>query len=59
MRGHAHDGAGAVIHENVVGHPEGNFFAIERIDGEASGGNAVFFDFPDIADFFGLALLGD
>ena len=28
VRRHAHDGAGAVLHHNVVGDPNGNFLAI-------------------------------
>ena len=57
--GNAHDGAGAVIHEDVIRYPDGNFFAVERVDGVAAGGDAVLLDFSDVAGFFGFALLGD
>ena len=57
--GHAHDGAGAVVHEDVVGHPDRNLFAVVGIDGVAAGVDAVLFDLADVADFPGLALLGD
>ncbi len=59
VRGHAHDGAGAVIHQDVVGDPDRNAFAVERIDGVAVRVHAVLFDLADVAGFFGLALLGD
>ena len=59
VRGNAHDGARAVIHEDVVRHPEGNFFVVERIDGVTSSEDAVLLDFADVAYFFGFALLGD
>ena len=59
MRGDAHDGAGPVVHEDVVRYPDGNLFTIERIDGVASGRHAVLFDLADVADFFGFALLGN
>ena len=59
MRRNAHDGAGTVIDENVVRHPDRNFFAIERIDGVAAGRDAVLFDFADVAHLFGFALLGN
>ena len=59
MRWNAHDGARAVVHEDVVRHPDGDFFSVEWIDGVAPGCNAVLLDFPDVSVFFGLALLGD
>ena len=57
--GHAHDGSGAVFHENVVGDPDGHFLAVERVDGVASGVDSVLLDSADVADFFGLALFAD
>ena len=59
MAGHAHDRAGTVVHQNVVGDPDRHFLAVERINGIAAGGNAVLFDLADVAGFFCFALLGD
>ena len=54
---HAHDGAGAVVHEDVIGHPDGHALAVIGIDGEAAGGNAVFVDGAHVARFPCLPLL--
>ncbi len=59
MRGYAHDGTRAVVHEDIVRHPYGNFLAIVGIEGEVPGVDPVLFDLSDIAHFFGFALLGD
>ena len=59
VSGHAHDGAGSVVHQNVVRDPHGHSFAVVGILGVASGKHAVFFDSADVADFFGFALLGN
>ena len=59
VRGDGHDGAGAVVHEDVVGDPDGHRFVVERIDGEASGVDAMLVDGAHVADFLGLALFGD
>src|SRR5205807_7289858 len=59
VRGDAHDGAGAIVHENVVRRPDGNLFAVKGIDGIAAGGDTVLFDFADVPYFFRFALLGD
>ena len=59
MRGHAHDCASTVIHEDVVGHPNRNLFFVERIDSIAAGRHAVLFNFADVARFFGFALFSD
>ncbi len=59
VRRHAHDGARAVIHQNVVRDPDRHPLAVERIDGIAPGEDAVLFDLADIACFPRLALLGD
>jgi len=59
VSGDAHNRAGAIIHKDVVRHPDRNFFAVEGIDGVAAGGHAVFFNFADVADLFSFALLGD
>ena len=40
MRGHCHDGTGAVAHHDVIGNPDGNPFAIHRIHGRGSGPHA-------------------
>ena len=39
--GHAHDGAGAVVHEDVVGDPDGRRAAVYRVDDVAAGEDAV------------------
>ena len=59
VSGHAHDGAGAVIHQDVVGHPDRHLFAVIRIDGIAAGVDAVLLDLADVTHFPGLALLRD
>ncbi len=59
MRGHGHDGAGAVIHEDVVGDPDGHALAVERVETEALGVDAVLLDGANVAGFFGLDLLGE
>ena len=33
MRRHGHDGAGAVTHQDIIGHPDGDLFVVDRIDG--------------------------
>ena len=43
MRRHGHDGAGAVAGENVIGNPDGNLLAVDRIDGVSAGEHAGFF----------------
>ena len=43
MRRHGHDGAGAIAGENVIGNPDGNFLAVDRIDGVSAGEHAGFF----------------
>ena len=57
--GHAHDGAGAVVHQDVVRHPDRHLLAVVRIDGIAAGVDAMLLDLADVAHFPGLALLGD
>ncbi len=37
MCGDGHDRAGAVAHEHIVGDPDGNALAVDRIDGERAG----------------------
>ena len=37
---HAHDGAGAVAHQHVIGDPDRDFFSVDRIDGVSAGENA-------------------
>ena len=59
VRRHRHDGAGAVIHQDVVGHPDGHVLVVERIDGVALGEDSVLLDGADVAGFLRLALLGD
>ena len=48
VRGHAHDRAGAVVHQNVIRHPERDFLAIVWIDSKMAGVHAVFFDISDV-----------
>ena len=43
MRRHGHDCAGAVAGEHVVGNPDGNLLAVDRIDGVSAGEHAGFF----------------
>ena len=38
-----HDGACAVAHEHIVGDPDGDFVAVDGIDGEGTGEDAAFF----------------
>ena len=59
VRRHAHDGAGAVVDQDVIRHPDGDFFAIVRIDSVTPGVDAVLFDLADVSDFPGFALLGN
>ena len=59
VRGHAHDGARAVVHQDIVGNPDGDALAIERIDGVAVRVHAVFFDLADVPDLFCFTLLAD
>jgi hypothetical protein len=59
VRGHAHDGAGAVVGEDVVGDPDGNALAVERVNSKTPGGDAMLFDGADIAGFARRFLLGD
>ena len=42
MRGHGHDRAGAVAHHHVVGDPDGELLAVDRIDREGPGEDAGF-----------------
>ena len=37
VRGHGHDGAGAVAHHHVVGNPDGNARFVDRVDRIAAG----------------------
>src|SRR5262249_9259294 len=41
MRRHRHDGASAIVHQNVIRYPDRDFFLIERIDGVAVGKDTV------------------
>src|SRR5258708_28535811 len=41
VRGHAHDGAGAVVHQDVVRHPDWNLIAIEGIERVTASEDAV------------------
>ena len=41
--GDGHDGARAVAHEHIVGDPDGDFVAVDGIDGEGTGEDATFF----------------
>ena len=59
MRRNTHDGAGTVIHQNVVRHPYRHSFAVIWIDGEVSRVDTVLFNFPNVATLFGFLLLGN
>ena len=41
VRGHRHDRAGAVLHQDVVGDPDRDRLAVDRVDGVAAGEDAV------------------
>ena len=43
VRGDGHDGSAAVSHHDVVGDPDGDFFAVDGVGGEGSGGDAGLF----------------
>ena len=43
VRGHGHDGAGAVAHHHVVGDPHGDGLAVDGVDGVGAGEDAGFF----------------
>ena len=57
VRRHAHDGAGAVVHQDVVRHPDRHAFAVVGIDGEVAGRNAVLLDRAQVAGLARLLLL--
>ena len=59
MRRDAHDRPGAVIHQDVIRNPHRHALAVERIDGIASGEDAVLFNLANIALFPGVALLAN
>src|SRR5205085_3234350 len=59
MRRHAHDRAGAVIHQNVVRNPYRNLLTVVGIDRKVSGVNALLINIPDITGLLRLRLLGD
>ena len=42
MGGDGHDGSSAVAHHDVVGNPDGDFFAVDGVDGVGSGGDSAF-----------------
>ncbi len=48
VRGHGHDGAGAVTHEDEVADPDGDLVAVEGIDGEGAGDEAFLFDIAGV-----------
>ena len=47
--GNAHDGASAVVGQNIICNPDRHKFAIEGIDGEPAGVDAVFFNRAEVA----------
>ena len=59
VRRHTHDGAGTVVHQDVVGHPDGNLLTVERIHRIAMRVDAVLFNGANVPVFFCLALLGN
>ena len=40
VAGHGHDRAGAVVHQHVVGHPDRDLLAVDRVDDVAAGEDA-------------------
>ena len=57
--GHAHDGAGAVVGEDVVGDPDGDLLAGEGVGGATACRDAVLLDGTEVAGLAGGGLLGD
>ena len=57
VRGHGHDRAGAVAGQDVIGDPDGNLLAVDRVDAHSAGEDAGFF----LRQFgaFQVAFLGD
>ncbi len=60
-----HDGAGAVVGQDVVGGPDGQLLAVERVDGVAAGEDAgllplggLAFDFGERLDLFAVRVQG-
>src|ERR1019366_1193157 len=53
----AHDGAGTVVGQDVVGHPYRYALAVVRIHGKAPGGNTMLLDSTQVAGFARLLLL--
>ena len=49
VRGHRHDRAGAVAHQDEVAHPDGDALAAVRIDGAVTGEEAFLFDVARVA----------
>ena len=49
VRGHGHDGAGAVAHQHEVADPDGHLLAAVRVDGVVAGEEAFLFDIARIA----------
>ena len=57
VRRDAHDRARAVVHENVVCHPDGNALSVVRIHREVVSVDAMLFDRANVTYLFGFALL--
>ena len=51
MPWHAHDGARAVVHQDIIRNPDRHPLAVVRIDGEMPGRHAVLLDRADVAGF--------
>src|SRR6185437_13387620 len=59
MSGHGHDGAGAVIHEDVVGYPDWHFLLVEGVDGVALKKDAVLLYGLHLPRLFGASLFAE
>ncbi len=57
VRRDTHNGARAVIGQDIVSHPDGHPLAVVGIDGEASGGNPMLFDRAQVAGLASFLLL--
>ena len=59
MRRNAHDGAGSVVHQNVIRHPDRDLLAVIRVNREVTGIHAMLFNIADVARFLRFRLLGN
>ena len=57
--GDAHDRAGAVVHEDVVGDPDGHLLPVVRIDRVVAGEEALLLDQADVSRLARFFLVGE